>query len=455
MNRLAIELNDAGLLVADSQQVLASEPGYAIVDNSHVITGSAAYAQARLMPSRARSGFWSALSVAGAGAESQAELAYEHLKMVWSKADRQASPAVLLVPGFYDNEQLGLVLGIAHECGITVEAMVDSAIAASALQYEGAQLLHIDASLRTVSAARIDQAGAAAVDARETSETTGLSEFNDEMARAIARIFVRETRVDPLHQAATEQQVYDGLPGWLQSLHRSGTANAEIRHSDDVVSVELTTEKVRSASLRLFREIARLIAELRTPGATAVVQLTHRLAALPGLLTELARIEGVTLSALDANFPATSALQRTEAAGAGAEEVRFVRRLPFAGDGEVPAAAEMTQSVELPSVVKPTHIVYEGIAYRLGSDGVEISGSTSAESLNGVPAIAVGARGGSVSAAHCKLSFIDDELEVRRVGAAALRVNDESVESRRRLEIGDVVRVGQPAAELHIVALEE
>ena len=195
MDRLAIEINGAGLLVTDSHKVLASEPGYAIVDDAQATTGSAAYGQARLQPANARSGFWSSLSVEGGAAQSHAELAYEHLKLVWHQAGIRTAAAVLVVPGGYDAEQLGLVLGIAQECGIRVEAMVDSAVAASALRYEDRQLLHIDASLRTVSATRIGQSEAATVEASETSQATGLAEFTDAMVRAIARVFVlRNTR---------------------------------------------------------------------------------------------------------------------------------------------------------------------------------------------------------------------------------------------------------------------
>ena len=68
--------------------------------------------------------------------------------------------------------------------------------------------------------------------------------------------------------------------------------------------------------------------------------------------------------------------------------------------------------------------------------------------------IAIGKRGGS-DAAHCALRFESGQLKLHRSGAGDIFVNNESVESSQSLNVGDVVRVGQPAAELHIVALEE
>lgn len=453
MDRLAIEINGAGLLVADAHKVLVSEPGYAIVDESGITTGAAAYAQARLQPAKARSGFWSGLSVEGTAAESNAELAYEHLKQVWSRAGQTGSRVLLVVPGMYDTEQLGLVLGIAQECGIEVEAMIDTAVAASALQYEGAQLLYVDASLRTLSVSRLDQSDAATIDARESSDVTGLADFTDEMARAIARVFVLETRLDPLHQAESEQHIYDGLPDWLQALHRDGVAAAEIRHAGEPVAVELTTERVRSASLRLFREIARLIAELRAPNRPAVVQLNHRLAALPGLRAELERIDGLTLTELAPGFPAISALRRIGQTETSAD-VRFLRRLPFTGIGDSPQPAAEAEPVQEAARIVPTHVVFEGIGYRLGSDGLAVA-NASEGTVNGTRALVIGERGGSIDGTHCLLNFSGDQLAVERIGGSQVRVNDAPVESGHRLEVGDTLRIGDPAAELHIVALED
>ena len=50
MNTLAIEINDAGLTVADGSGVLAVEPGYASMEGGKCLTGATAYAQARLRP---------------------------------------------------------------------------------------------------------------------------------------------------------------------------------------------------------------------------------------------------------------------------------------------------------------------------------------------------------------------------------------------------------------------
>ena len=46
--------------------------------------------------------------------------------------------------------------------------------------------------------------------------------------KAIGEEFVRKTRFDPLHDAATEQAVHDRLPGLLDAIAESGSEPFEI-----------------------------------------------------------------------------------------------------------------------------------------------------------------------------------------------------------------------------------
>jgi hypothetical protein len=456
MDRLAIEINGAGLLIADAKTVLASEPGYAFVDESSIATGLAAYNQTRLYPAKARIGFWSGLRIDDGGMQNNAELAYEHLRQLWQQVGRDSARAILVVPGGYDAEQLGLVLGIAQECGIRVDAMIDTAVAASELRYEGAQLFYVDASLRSASVTRLEQAGGASVDRCETLRGLGLADLYDETVRAIARVFVMETRFDPLHGAETEQALYDGLPDWLEGLHRDGAVKAQVQHAGDTVAVELSVERIRSASLRLFREIARMIRELRTPGVPAVIELNARLAKLPGLSAELKRMEGIVLNELEPGFPARSALARTPELEVADDHVRLLRRLPFVGDGQLPAVASV--SANPPQAVAdlpPTHVVFDGIGYRLDRGRIEVTNVQPARSVNGTRTISIGGAGETEVVTHCVLQFENGLPAVARSSDTTLRVNDVVVAASQRLAAGDVIRVGELQAELQVVALEE
>ncbi|HMB72903.1 MAG TPA: FHA domain-containing protein, partial [Gammaproteobacteria bacterium] len=314
--------------------------------------------------------------------------------------------------------------------------------------------LYCDATLRTVTVTRVEQSGAAVHDRFETSEGAGLAAFTDEMVRAIAHRFVLETRFDPLHDAGTEQALYDGLPGWLDALHHHGIVNAQLEHAGKEIAVELTTERVRSASLRLFREIAQLIGSLRTPGVPAVVQLHSRLARLPGLLVELARLDGVELTALEHGAPARFALQRVAPPQANVEEVRLLRRLPFLRDAQPTRAEREPAPRAAARAISPTHVVFDGIVYRLDQSRVEIANVPPTRRANGTRTIAIGGEGSAADAAHCVLERGTGGIELVCGAQEALFVNGERVTDRRRLAVGDVIRIGESSAELQIVAME-
>ena len=164
MGAVAIEINDSGLVVANDAGVLAIEPGFARVDGGRIVTGEQARARARLNPRQTSSRFWSALSMdpGSAGSDirkSAAELAYAQLESLWQRFGAGVTAVVLVVPGGYRTEQLGLLLGLAQECGMPVRALVDAAAAASVRPYPKRQLVYVDASLYRVSVSLLAQNG--------------------------------------------------------------------------------------------------------------------------------------------------------------------------------------------------------------------------------------------------------------------------------------------------------
>src|SRR5262245_50762360 len=104
MRTVAIEVNDAGIAVADAQGVLAIEPGCAVVERDRIITGREAQAKARLKPRQASNRFWNTLGLepGSAGSEiaqSAGELAFAQMDAIWKRYGAGADDAVLVVPG--------------------------------------------------------------------------------------------------------------------------------------------------------------------------------------------------------------------------------------------------------------------------------------------------------------------------------------------------------------------
>jgi hypothetical protein len=456
MTALAIDINDAGLVVALDTGVLAIEPGFASVDRGKIVTGEAARARAHRHPRQSSSRFWSALGgdAAALGSDlgvSPTDLAHAQLEALWARFGAGVTDVLLVVPGAYRSEQLGLLLGLAQECGMPVRAFVDAAIAASIRPYPNRQLVYVDASLHRTSVTLIDQSDDAQVRAEHVL-AQGLAGLHDTIARRIADLFVRAKRFDPFAHADAEQMLYDRLPAWLAALHREERLELKLTHAGEELSVVAERDAVLAVTDGFYRAVRQLIAQQREPGRALIVQLSDRLAALPGLVDELARLDLATCEPLDEGHAARSALLAASAIAAAPGQVKLLKRLRWRAEAktaaavpERPAAAAGARKAR-----SPTHIVYGGLAYRVGADGIVIGREADPQRRT----VLVAQGGNGVSRQHCEVVLRDGELKLRDLSSYGTFVNESKTAGETTLKAADVIRIGSPGAELHVVSLE-
>jgi len=456
MSALAIEINDSGLVAASDAGVLAIEPGFARIDGGRIVTGDEARARARLQPRQTSSRFWSALSMdpGSAGSDirkSSAELAYAQLESLWQRVGSGITAVVLVVPGGYRTEQLGLLLGLAQECGMPVRALVDVAAAASVRPYPKRQLIYVDAGLYRTSVSLLAQDGEVQVRA-EHGLAQGLSAVTDSFARRIADHFVRATRFDPFAHAEAEQAVYDRLPEWLEALQREERAELTLKHRNEEFRITPERDAVLGVTQGYYRAVVQLIAQQREPGKRLVVQVSDRIAALPGFVGELSRLDDSQIERFKAGHAARSVLlARSIAESQG--DVKLLKRVPWReaapDDG---SDAERRAPEPAPVIARakpPTHVVYGGLAYRVGSAGLAIGRDADPQRRT---VVLTGTSG--VSRLHCEIVLQDGELKLRDLSSYGTFVNEKRVTGETSLKRADVIRIGSPGAELHVVDLE-
>jgi hypothetical protein len=455
MGAVAIEINDTGIVVANESAVLATEPGFAFVDGGKIVTGELARARARLKPRQTTSRFWSGLSMdpgsAGAGiAKSAAEIAYAQLEALWKRVGSGVTDVVLVVPGVYRADQLGLLLGLAQECGMPVRALVDAAAAASVRPYPGRQLVYVDASLYRVSVTVIQQNGEAAVQA-EHALAQGLAGLADAFARRFAELFVRATRFDPFGHAETEQLLYDRQPAWLAALQSEERSELSLSYRNEEFRVVAERDALVAVARGFYRAGMQLVAQQREAGKGLVVQISDRIASLPWFLGEIARLDDAEAVCFEPGHAARSALLVPPAAS---DQVKLLKRLawraaPTEASAEPrPRAAPVAPAV--PRTRPPTHVVYGGLAYNVGSAGIAIG--READPKRRTVLVAEGVSG--ISRLHCEVVLRDGELRLRDFSSFGTFVNEKKVAGEIVLQRADVIRVGSPGVELHVVSLE-
>jgi hypothetical protein len=453
MSAIAIEINDAGLVVADSRGVRAVEPGYALVERGKIVVGLEAQRAARLKPAQASNRYWSALSVEpGTGIEggkSSAELAFAQLAGLWKPFADEATDALLVVPGGYRTEQLGLLLGLAQECGVPVRALLDCAAAASVRPYPGRQLLYVDAGLHRINVAQVHQSEAATVHA-EHGLSHGLAALMETFARRIADLFVSGSRFDRFRLAETEQLVYDRLPDWLAALELTESTELTLEYRGDEFRVAAPRDALLPVASGFYRAIVQLIAQQREPGASVVIQLADRAAKLPGLAAELARLDDAIVVPLPPGHAAIAALAAVDQVPRDGQ-IKLLKRLVWRAPPAEAASAAASVPQRVARAAVPTHVVYRGTAYRIGPRGIVIG----REPAEGRHTIVVADQSGGVSRAHCELAIRDGELTLRDSSRYGTFVNEKRVSGETVLERADVIRIGTPGAELTVVGMEQ
>ncbi len=462
MSTIAIDINDAGIVLADESGIVADEPGYAFVEGRAILTGRDAYAKSRLHPRQSSNRYWDGLTLepGSAGVEgvgSAAELAYAQLKELWEKFGGNREDALLLVPGYYGRDELGVLLGLAQECEIPVRSMLSSAASAAAAPYPGRQLVHVDAGLHRVSATPLAQGEDVAADPEQSLSNTGLASIMDSLAKRVAELFVLATRFDPFHSAAAEQLVYDRLPAWLGELQQQPeSVELKLPREGEELTVEVDRAQLIGVMAGFYKAVVQLIAQCREPGKGLVVLLSDRLAKLPGIVGELERLDDALVVSLPPGQAAVGAVNQAEALIGDSGNVRMLKRVPWREAPAEPAPVERSVQPEQPEPVPSiaedpaSHIVYRGIAYPVDSSGIVIG----REPVPQRRTIVLNGGQGGVSRAHCELVKRDGELKLVDKSRFGTFVNEKRISGEIALQPADVIRIGSPGEQLQVIRME-
>ena len=405
-----LEVNDAGLRLSDGAQVLATEPGFASVRGDQIIVGESARRLARQSPQLSHSRFWYQLDQTPlerplGRVRNTADLAYWHLRQLREAAEGQ--PLVLAVPSSFEADQLGLLLGLCRAAELGAVGLVDAAVAAVAAAPAAATgvVLHVDVQLHRVWLTRLAVDAAVVRSAGHDLAKPGLVSVWDAAATVIAEAFVRQTRVDPLHSAASEQALYDALPDWLAQLSRSPVASLALTVGGRSHRISLARDAVVVALNPLLTRITQALRADVAAAPDAQVMLSDRAAAIPGLLDALTTALGTAPPVLTPLAAAQGALRHRALIQTGAEALPWVTRLPAAARA-APEAPETTAPPAAPvqaALPPPTHLLLGDEATSLVSarvaeawglrvmareDGAVGLRADSAVQLNGAPLVA-------------------------------------------------------------------
>lgn len=462
MTLAAFELNDSGLRLRTGAGTEHCEPGLALAQGQDLFLGRAAAAWVRREPAKVMNEHFHRLSTDPLPqplerARTHADLIHAQLQGLWRNGADPSGEALLAVPGAWNREQLALLLGIVDACAFNAVGLVDSALLtlAGAGPLASGHHVVIDGGLHQGLVSVFTQhPGQLERKAVSPLPAAALTDLEDCWLSAIADQFVAETRFDPLHTGASEQALFDALPGWLEALSRGEAPEAALTVNGQRFA--LTLQRSTLLGKVKGRYEALLEALIAQPPLEGTLWLHERLGRFPGLADHLAEGLGQPLQ------PLSSARLWTglEAQGlalrgtVGALSYLTSLAVPAQGDGGAltepapvrPAAPVATPSAPsetptaAPSPARATHVLLGWLALPLeGGTTLSLGGAEGPTKALGLPRLG-----------HLEHS----EAGWRLIPEAPARLEGVPLSGPLTLALGQTVDLGADALPLRLIHVQ-
>lgn len=446
---LALEINDAGLVLVRDGQLLAEEPGVAMLDGGEPQTGVVAARRARLQPLDAETRYWQDLGSGGLprqtrAAASAADVAHAQLASLARAGGGPGGETLYAVPAWYTREQLAVLLGVAREAGLPAAGLVDAGLAAAALEPVPASLLQVELTLHRTVVTVLEHAGELRRARYEVLPQHGWLTLQQAWVDMIAAAFVRRTRFDPLHEAASEQRLWDALPGWLAALPRQEVLTLELPAAGGMLGIELARAEFAAAARPACDAVAQVLQRLRPAGVPLQLRVSRRWMDVPGFAERMAELRDSEVLPLPRGAAALGALAYEQVLRRDPSRMALVQRLPVPLARGAAAVVAALAPVGLRD--RPTHVVYDGRAWPIGATPLPVG--TAMPSAGRGLAVAAGP---GVSRLHCRLFADADGAWLEDQSTYGTFLNGDRVGGRAALRAGDRLRLGNPGVELELV----
>ncbi len=447
---LGIEVNDAALAAVGADATLYCEPAVGLLRDGQLLLGSDARLQSRVYPRNVHDEYFAKLSEqplphSAPPYLTTADLVHAHLELVQQRAGNGYSDVVLVIPSWWTDGQLSLMLGIADEVGLSIAGLVPAALAATRREYQGQQLFHVELGWSRCSVEELQQGQGTAVASAEQLTDFGYATLENAAAKYVMQRLLECSRFDAMQSGTTEQLIYDRLPDWLSALQRQSSVDIEVEFGDFVFAASLSSaallEELRRASQPLIRCLRSVVSSsTETPVA---LQCHSAFDNFPGLAMLLADEIAATPYLLEPAAGARGAMRRAAQLPANNGGFSLVRQLPV----DMPALPQPDAPRGLRETLRPTHVVYRDTAYRL-QPGTLVIGTALQDGETGIlieePSVAVSRR-------HCSIVTSGSGTMLQEHSRFGTLLNSYPLRDSAMIRAGDALSIGQPGIELRFV----
>jgi hypothetical protein len=230
--------------------------------------------------------------------------------------------------------------------------------------------VHLDVHLHRAVLTVIRVGEQLACDTVHEEQRVGLVRLYDSWAKTIAKRFVRETRFDPMLDAATEQVLYVQLHSHVRELSGERTTSVAISSGGRRHAIELDRDDLVGTASAAYSTLKELVDGL-SGDTEATLLLSDRAAGLPGLARVFDNEDHLDVVTLHPAAAGSAALAHVREIGVDGPELPYVTSLPHLDTRE--PGARTVSVAEAPRPDTPTHVVVGGVAHGLHEEPLALA----------------------------------------------------------------------------------
>jgi hypothetical protein len=268
----------------------------------------------------------------------------------------------------------------------------------------------------------------------------------DTWLTTVAEAFVQQSRFDPLHTAETEQMLLNRLGGWLREASRQDSVKMELDSGHTTYSAEIESLVLVGAAAPVYQQIASALRSLFRAEDLPAIQVTDRVARMPGLTDMLKARVGGEIFVLEPGATARGAHARCRGSLDAGGSVNLLRQLPW-DQSVIDIGAH---SVENLDAGVPTHLLYGHTAYSIGNSPLIMGSQDSGDERY----VALASEMPGVSRKHCSLVRKNGQCVLEDHSRYGTFLNGHRIDGTSVLQVGDALRIGSPGYEFQLITTD-
>lgn len=449
MSYATLYLNDASITLFQDGKILYCQPSCVWIRNNEIEIGASALSKSRIMPQYIDTHYWSNLSTLKYSSDhnkhiSSAEIVSRELEIIKSiKSDD--IPLIIVIPPYLNNQQLSLFLGIANDLNIKILSFIESSVASTRREYLSAKLVHIDLHLHCLSLSLMHQTGKSSVDKTFIIDDCGQAAFDDCWIKLISQSFIKQCRFDPLYAAESDQKIINNLSFWVTKAMSQEIVHLEIEYSNQMYECDINSSDFIDVVMPLYNLLINKLRTIFHAEDLPAIQVTNLIAKLPGL----ANLMKLKLSAaIYENIEGCAVIGASERFSSNKQQdnsLKIIKSLPW--DQSAISVDKTNTKISISD--KPSHILFEDIAYPLGLMPIMI-GSNPTQTEN---SLIITSNKTGISRDHCTLILKNDRCILNDLSRYGTYLNNQRIEGPSILNIGDKIRIGSPGIEITLITI--